>query len=85
MSRLQQGREYTAAVITEILSLNGVLDLALSNHPNEIRTTRNHWMHGLDRAISMESAHSSAQLAEKILLRGRNIDLHAQNVLTWSG
>ena len=73
--RLNDGRNYTAAVISEILSLVGYLDIELYHEISYIRVKRNDWMHNLGGKISNEDAAKAGDVATKLLENVRGISL----------
>jgi hypothetical protein len=76
---------FADALLVVFLTASNVLDLELYNHVTEVRLACNRWIHQPDKTISMKEAHSSEKPAEKLLLRGRDIDLITQSLLTYSG
>jgi hypothetical protein len=50
------GVDFTASVVTELLSLADHIDFPLYENLNTIRKARNGWVHGGDRAITIDAA-----------------------------
>jgi hypothetical protein len=67
---LLKGRDYTASVISEVLSLTGRLPFDLYRDMSKVRKARNDWMHELKPAYweaSWESARLAVNVAERML------------------
>ena len=47
MKKLSSGRDFTASVITEILSLQGLMSFDIYRNIQSLRTSRNEWLHAL--------------------------------------
>lgn len=64
--RLNDGRNFSASVISEILSLANYLPLSLYKELLSVRKERNNWLHDL-KPISRRTAELSIRLAEEML------------------
>jgi hypothetical protein len=60
------GRDYTASVVSEILSLVGELPLDLYKHLSRVRKARNDWMHEL-KEVSRGESYLAVQVASRML------------------
>jgi hypothetical protein len=74
--RLTEGREFTAATITETLSLCDELSLENYNDINSVRRTRNDWMHKV-AGVTMKDAGLALDVACRMLMMVERIDLAA--------
>lgn len=74
-SLLKDGRTYSAAVISEILSLTGYLSNDLYSDINQVRKKRNDWMHNLGGGISSKDASTAGDVAVQLLKIVRNVIL----------
>jgi hypothetical protein len=72
--RLEDNRTFSAAVISEILSLVSYLPLPLYQDMTEVRRARNDWVHGL-KPVSKETAAKAIRVAERILEQVHGISL----------
>jgi hypothetical protein len=70
---LTDGRDYSASVITEILSLNGVIPGSLYVEISQVRQARNRWIHGLE-SVSSDTAGAAIRLAGEMLRLIYNLD-----------
>jgi hypothetical protein len=70
-----EGRNYTASVISEILSLVGYLETELYRQVDYVRSKRNDWIHKLGGKISNEDAAKAGEVASKLLEDVRGIHL----------
>jgi hypothetical protein len=68
------GRDFTASIVTEMLSLSHELSFELYKDLNEIRQARNRWIHTLHQT-SAEEAILSLRTAQRFLERVRGIKL----------
>jgi hypothetical protein len=79
--RLNDGRAFTAAVISEVLSLMGYLPFDLHEMLDLVRKSRNDWMHNLkvpdgsDARTASEAAQALAKLVLSIDIDGE-VPLH---------
>lgn len=80
--RLTEGREYSAAVVAEILSLCDELTPNDYNDLNQVRKARNGWIHDV-MPVSMENALLSLDLACRMLMHVERIDLTAALTLSY--
>lgn len=80
--KLVEGRDYSASVITEILSLAGVFPHATYEAIDRVRRSRNDWVHGL-KSVSEDDAYDSIRLARSLLRHLRNIPLELEPMRTW--
>jgi hypothetical protein len=71
---LEDTRTYSAAVVSEILSLTGQIPLELYREQAAARSARNNWVHDL-KPVSREQAQASVKVAEQMLRLVENIDL----------
>ncbi len=69
------GRDFTASIISEILSLNGLLPFKQYKLVCKVRQTRNAWLHKL-RAINREDSSYAIFLAQFMLRHSKVLDLH---------
>jgi hypothetical protein len=74
--RLTEGRDFTAAVISEILSLTGEMPFAVYNDMSKVRQVRNRWMHEFHPATRQE-AELAVGTAARTLLLVEKIDVEA--------
>jgi hypothetical protein len=80
--RLIEGREFTAAVISEILSLCDELLLSDYNDINLVRKARNEWMHSV-AGVSMDLAGLAMKVAGRMMMHVERIDLAAIQTLAY--
>jgi hypothetical protein len=78
--KLTEGRDFGAAMISEILSLVDRINFSLYTDISEVRRVRNDWIHGL-RPVPREAAAKSAELAEQMLSKVCGLDLKVP--LSW--
>jgi len=64
--RLTNGRDFTASVVSEILSLNSRISFSLYRSLSEVRKARNNWMHDLKPA-SRKMARSAIEAAGEMM------------------
>ena len=67
------GRDFSASVISEILSLAGVIDFDTYDKLNRARRDRNNWLHKMKRMDKQQSV-ASLNLAIAMLRKARLID-----------
>jgi hypothetical protein len=72
--RLEDGRTFSAAVISEILSLASYLPFHLYQDMTEVRRARNDWIHGLE-PIPKETVARSIRVAEWMLEQVHELSL----------
>ncbi|MEV0670445.1 hypothetical protein [Mycobacterium sp. NPDC050441] len=72
LRRLQDGRTFTASVISEILSFLDYLPKDIYDDMTKIRKTRNEWMHGL-KVADAYIAEMAISVAERMLKQVKNI------------
>jgi Domain of unknown function (DUF4145) len=65
-SKLTGGRDFTASVISEFLSLADVIPFDLFQMLSKVRKVRNDWMHEL-RPVTRSDANEAVQLAQRML------------------
>lgn len=72
--KLLTGRDYTASIMTQMLSLSGKMDDELLDHLNAARKARNDFAHFLDAITSQESG-KTIRLATDLITRlcGRRV------------
>ena len=63
---LEDGRNFSASVISEVLSLNAHLPFHIYKDLTKTRKARNNWIHGL-RSVSRESAYTSVEVVVQML------------------
>ena len=68
------GRDFTASIISEILSLNGLLPFEQYKLAVEVRKTRNDWLHKLRRIGNADSA-NAINLAQFMLQHSHVLDV----------
>ena len=61
-----KGRDYTASVMTEVLSIARVIDYEMYKRVDQVRSVRNGWLHSLD-AISDRQASIALQTSQDFL------------------
>lgn len=71
---LKDTRTYTAAVMSEILSLTEQIPFQLYRELTNARSARNHWVHDLE-PVSRESAQASVKVAEQMFRLVEDVDL----------
>jgi hypothetical protein len=80
-----RGRDFTASVVAEVLSLLGQLSLDLYERVGPVRRARNRWIHALEPVTAGQSAASRA-LALDLLRVVHDIDLDpGSDVILLSG
>ena len=72
-SRLNDGKTFTAAVITETLSFVSLLPLDVYAKLNKVRKVRNDWMHGTKTRVSGGEARTAAGACEEMLKLVRGV------------
>jgi hypothetical protein len=75
--RLNDGRTFTAAVITEQLSFGNRLPLDLYRKLNKVRKIRNDWMHGTRNRVSGADARAAAEACQGMFKLVRSIQVAA--------
>jgi hypothetical protein len=75
---LMDTRTFTAAVISEALSLVGALELELYQKTIRVRRARNDWIHSLKPVITRQDAVLATDVCEQLLRTVRGIDLEGQ-------
>jgi hypothetical protein len=73
MNRLT-GRDFTASIITEILSLSDILSFELYKDLSKVRQARNNWLHNL-HLTSSDEAILSLQTSQRLLEKVKGIKL----------
>lgn len=73
-SKLTEGRDFTASVISEILSLTERLPFSLYRDVLELRKARNYWIHDL-KPVSRDTAALAVKTSETILLLVESLKL----------
>jgi hypothetical protein len=73
---LEDGRNFSASVISEVLSLNDHLPFHIYKALTKTRKARNDWIHGL-KSVSRESALTSVKVVEQMLDLVEDIALEA--------
>jgi hypothetical protein len=73
--RLEDGRNFSAAVVSEILSMTNYLPFELYQELSVVRKARNDWVHYL-RPVSYDKAERAVKAAEKMidLVKGVSLD-----------
>jgi len=69
-----KGDEFTASVVSEILSQQGQLEFPLYKKLNEARRARNKWLHKLE-SVTVHDAFLSLELVGEMLMRVEGINL----------
>ena len=72
--KLVEGRDFTISVITEILSLRGLIPHDTYEAIDRVRKSRNDWIHDL-KPVSEENAYDAIKLARSLFQHMRNIPL----------
>lgn len=80
--KLIEGRDYSASVITEVLSLAGTFPPATYETIDRVRKARNDWIHGL-KSVTEDDAYDSIRLARSLLRHLRSIPLEIEPMRTW--
>ena len=65
-----QGRDYTASVRIEVLSLLGHINIEMYNDLNKVRTSRNDWLHNfeqVDEILAALAARTAQRLFEQVI------------------
>jgi hypothetical protein len=83
--RLNDGRTFTAAVITETLSFGGLLPLDLYTKLNRVRKIRNDWMHGTKLGVTGPEARVATEACEGMFKLVRSIDVKGSQSLQLHG
>ncbi len=68
------GRDFTASVVSEVLSLEGLLPFEQYKLATRVRQTRNEWLHKL-RPITNQDSAAAIQLARFLLRRSNILDV----------
>jgi hypothetical protein len=82
--RLGDGRTYTAAVMTEILSLSGYIPKSLYDDITAVRKLRNDWMHNL-KQIDADKAIKANSVCERLLQQVMGVTLRGPGGLMLRG
>lgn len=84
---LNDGRSFSASVITEILSLNRVLARSLYVDITQVRKKRNSWIHGGSgsNGVSSDDAILATSVCEQLMLKTRRLKLIGQKGLRIHG
>jgi len=82
--RLNDGRTFTAAVISEALSFADYIDYDLYYKMSNVRKIRNDWMHS-QKVVSSNNAQTATDVCERLLLLVHGIKLYGQKGLTLHG
>jgi hypothetical protein len=72
--RLNDGRSFTASVMSEFLSFLGYLPKDVYDDMTAVRRVRNNWMHSM-KAVSLEEAETARSVCERLLKREKNVTL----------
>jgi hypothetical protein len=80
--RLTEGREFTAAIISETLSLCDQISLRDYNDVSLVRRARNDWMHSV-AGIPRDSARLAMDVACRMLMHVERVDLAAIHSLVY--
>lgn len=83
--RTLTGRDYTASVMTETLSLADKLPFSLYEDVNKIRRSRNQWIHGSTDFLSTSDASSGVAVATRLFNFAYGLDLRQNVPLQLSG
>jgi|GEM_PF-2151135 len=81
---LLTGRDYTASIITQQLSLHGKIDDEMLSRLDGARRTRNNFAHSL-KPVTWEDAGHALNSANEMLSRVVGIRVHCQAAVTWRG
>jgi hypothetical protein len=73
--KLLEGREYSASVRLELLSLMKIIDLEIYDNLNKVRTARNEWLHRLEVADERVGA-LAIQTAQRLLEQTTGIKIN---------
>lgn len=76
--RLLEGRDYSASVRIEMLSLMKMIDLEMYDNLNKVRNARNDWLHSLEAAddeISSLAIQTAQRLLKQITGIGINLSI----------
>jgi hypothetical protein len=73
-ARLTEGRDYSAAVISKVLSLADRIDFSLYSGISEVRKARNDWIHGLKPA-PREATVKAITVAEQMFSKVCGLDI----------
>lgn len=68
-----KGQNFTASVVSEILSLVGRLSFGLYKEISVLRKVRNDWIHEL-KPVARENSGKAIRVAEAMLGRGLNLE-----------
>src|SRR6266536_286403 len=79
--RLDDGRTFTAAVITEMLSFAQYISAELYADICIVRKKRNDWIHSLVSGISSDDARKAADVSSRLLQQVRGIELEGRRGL----
>lgn len=84
---LNDGRSFSASVISEILSFTRVLDRSLYADITQVRKKRNSWIHGGSRSdgISSDDAILATTVCERLIRKARRLKLIGQKGLRIHG
>jgi hypothetical protein len=69
-----QGRDFTASIVQEVLSLSSVFAHSEYDEVDRIRKARNKWMHDL-LPVSSDDAAKALQLSHKMVLKAYGIEI----------
>ncbi len=69
------GRDFTASIVAEILSLAALLPFELYKDITTVRQARNRWMHSL-KSVARKDARLSISVAERMMTLVEDLDLH---------
>lgn len=74
--RLNDGRTFTASVMSELLSFQGYIPQDVYTHLTLIRKARNDWMHDL-KAVSADDAALASGVCEKLLKQVKGYEMRS--------
>jgi hypothetical protein len=78
--RLDDGRTFSASVITEILSLTDTIPFSLYRDLSIVRKKRNDWMHSM-KSVSEKDAELSISVSERMIETTYGINIHIPVIL----
>jgi hypothetical protein len=78
-SRLNDGRTFTVAVITEILALEGVIATDLYEELSQVRKARNDWIHGTVDRVQRSAALMATAACERLFEQSLGLAILGQH------
>ena len=69
-----QGRDYTASIRIEILSLLGHINAEMYSDLNKVRTSRNNWLHNFEK-VDEKTASLAIQTSQRLFEQVTNVKL----------